>query len=274
MHGSKLSLIVVFMVSAVAARLIPNGDVDKEHNSDDQERLDRQDYTPHMIRPKIFKPAILATGICVQSPSLPCCKHTISIYEIMRKRPFVPADLSYPNCRDDGYYAAKQCEWYGCHCVDPNGNGVEGTAHQPENAYYYNNYNIICPGESPETSPIKDLGSHEYEVEPADKLLTSEEISHLPDLPDEEDPETAGKTIDELTGGGNDIVLPGRHHRAARGCVQWGEPCTRETDCCGDTNYEGICERFLCQIKVKASAKKIKGRKGLQRQFSTNMLAA
>jgi len=43
MDGLNLALIMVFMVSAVAARLFPNGDVDKEHNSDDQERLDRQD---------------------------------------------------------------------------------------------------------------------------------------------------------------------------------------------------------------------------------------
>jgi len=43
MDGLNLALIMVFVVSAVAARLFPNGDVDKEHNSDDQERLDRQD---------------------------------------------------------------------------------------------------------------------------------------------------------------------------------------------------------------------------------------
>jgi len=209
MHGSKLSLIVVFMFSGVAARLIPNGDVDKEHNSDDQERLDRQDYTPHMIRnTKIHKPAILATGICAQSPNLPCCKETIAIYKIL-SRPVVPRDIEYPDCRSDGYYAAKQCDWFGCFCVDPNGNS--GPPTQP------GDFNIICP--------------------------------------------------DELMGGGKDIALPGHHHRAAHGCVQWGEPCTRETDCCGDSNYEGICERFLCNIKVKASAKKIKGRKGLQRRF-------
>jgi len=43
MDGLNLALIMVFMVSAVAARLIPIGDIDKEHNFDDQERLDRQD---------------------------------------------------------------------------------------------------------------------------------------------------------------------------------------------------------------------------------------
>jgi len=203
MDGSKLSLIIVFMVSAVAARLIPNGDNDKEHNSDDQERLDRQDYlipnydegddivypeqNPNDEVKETFKPAILATGICAHSPSQPCCKATIEIYEIL-SRPDVPADLSYPNCRDDGYYAGKQCQWFGCHCVDPNGNSVEGT----EGTH---NFNIICP-----------VTEYEYEVEPADKLLTSEEIDNLPDLPEKEDPETAGKTIDELIGGGDDIV--------------------------------------------------------------------
>jgi len=280
MDGSKLSLIMVFMISAVAARLIPNGDVDKEHNSDDQERLDHQD---------IYKPAILATGICARSPRLPCCERTIEFYKIL-SQPVAPADIFYPDCRSDGYYAAKQCDWIGCYCVDPNGKRVEGTtqpgdfenrniicpeipkpdilatgicARSPnlpcckemikvyellkgpaliadlsyphcryygfyagyyaakqctwagchcvdpngksvKETYYFNKYYMICPEFAVEKP---NLGSYEYDVEPADKLLTSEEISNLPDQPAKEDPETAGKTIDELIGG-RDIVLP------------------------------------------------------------------
>merc|ERR1712098_453249 len=78
------------------------------------------------------------------------------------------------------------------------------------------------------------------------------------DLPDE-DPAPAGKTIDELIGGGNDIALPG-HHRAARGCVQPGERCTRDTDCCRDSNYEVDCVSFgICvSLQSKALAEKIK----------------
>jgi len=202
MDSSKLPLFMVFMVSALAARLIPNGDVDKEHNSDDQERLDRQDYTP---RRRVPKPAILATGICVQSPSLPCCEKTIRVYEMLQG-PDDIADPSYPNCRNDGYYASKQCNWSFCHCVDPNGESVEGTTQQPKNAYYYNRYNIICP--------------------------------------------------DEIIGG-REIMRPTAGHREAHGCVQWGEPCTvGETNCCGDSKYDGTCEwrvgswfRYACGVK-------------------------
>jgi len=140
MDSSKLSLLIFFMVSAVAARLIPKGDVDEEDVSDYQERLDRQDYALY----EVPKPAILATGICAQSPSLPCCKETIYVYELLQG-PALIADLSYPNCRSDGYYAAKQCNWAACYCVDPNGNSVEVTTQRPKNAYYYNHYDIICP---------------------------------------------------------------------------------------------------------------------------------
>merc|ERR1712121_55171 len=139
MDSSKLSLLIFFMVSAVAARLIPNGDVDEEHDSDDQERLDRQDYALY----EVPKPAILATGICAQSPSLPCCKKTIYVYEL-RQTPALIADLSSPTCRSDGYYAAKQCNWAACYCVDPNGNNVEVTTQRPKNAWYNNYFDIIC----------------------------------------------------------------------------------------------------------------------------------
>jgi len=206
MDGSKLSLFMVFMVSAVAARLIPNGDVDKKHNSDDQELLDRQDYSP---RRRFPKPAILTTGICVKSPSLPCCKQTIEVYEMLKK-PGDIMDLSYPNCRSEGYYAgyyaSKQCNWFMCYCVDPNGNSVEVTTQRPKYAWYYNYFDINCKDYAVEKP---DLGNNEYEVEPADQLLTSEEISNLPDLPIKEDSKTAGMTIDELMGGGDDIV---HHH--------------------------------------------------------------
>merc|ERR1719411_1632220 len=272
------------MVCAVVASLIPTADVDKEHNSDDQERLDRQDDIPQMIRnPKTFKPSILATGICAQSPNLPCCEETIYIYKIL-SQPLVPRDIEYPKCRSDGYYAAKQCNWFGCYCVDPNGNDAEGTtqpgdfrnyniicpeipkpdilatgicARSPnlpcckemikvyellkgpaliadlsyphcryygfyagyyaakqctwagchcvdpngksvEETFHYNKYYIICPEFSVEKPEDLDLGSHEYEVEPADKLLTSEEISNLPNLADEDDPKTTGKTIESV----------------------------------------------------------------------------
>jgi len=136
MDSSKLSLLMVLMVSAVAARLIPNGDVDEEDVSDYQDRLDRQDYALY----EVHKPAILATGICAQSPSLPCCKETIEFYELLQR----PAqDLSYPNCRSDGYYAAKQCNWAACYCVDPNGNSVAVPTQRPKNAPYYDH--ITCP---------------------------------------------------------------------------------------------------------------------------------
>jgi len=42
MDGLNLALIMVFMVSAVAASFIPNGNVNKEQYFDDQERLNRQ----------------------------------------------------------------------------------------------------------------------------------------------------------------------------------------------------------------------------------------
>merc|ERR1712033_112324 len=129
------------MVSAVAARLIPKGDVDKEHNSDDQERLDRQDYF------------------------------------------------------------------------------------------------LLDPDEDPENAG-KKIGDDDKEHNSDDQERLDRQDYFL--LDPDEDPENAGKKIDELMGGGNDIVLPGHHHRAAHGCVQWGEPCTRETNCCGDSNYEGI----------------------------------
>jgi len=86
---------------------------------------------------EILKPAILATGICAQSPNLPCCKETIDTYKIL-SQPVIPADIEYPDCRSDGYYAAKQCQWFGCYCVDPNGNS--GPPTQP------GDFNIICPG--------------------------------------------------------------------------------------------------------------------------------
>jgi len=184
----------------------------------------------------------------------------------------------YRRSRSDGYYAAKQCNWAACFCVDPNGNSVEVTTQRPKYAWYYNNFNIICPD--------LDLGSYEYEVEPADQLLTSQEISNLPDLPHEEDPENTGKTIDELIGGAHNganhkrlerpidaetkntmehangdgkqgkSLKPG-HQRAAHGCVQWGEPCTvGKTNCCGDSNYDGTCEwrigtlfKYACGVK-------------------------
>jgi len=57
---------------------------------------------------------------------------------------------------------------------------------------------MICPEFAVEKPKDLDLGSHEYEVDPADKLLTSEEISNLPNLADEEDPKTAGKTIESV----------------------------------------------------------------------------
>ena len=35
------------------------------------------------------------------------------------------ADLEYPDCRPDGFYAAKQCHHLaGCHCVNENGESV------------------------------------------------------------------------------------------------------------------------------------------------------
>jgi len=54
-------------------------------------------------------------------------------------------DLSFPDCKPDGYYAAKQCHWAACYCVNPNGDAVEGEKMQGDD---FGNRNIKCPGDN------------------------------------------------------------------------------------------------------------------------------
>ena len=76
-----------------------------------------------------LKPALLTTGVCRDdagdSASNPCCEDVRRKWELLQRGPV--ADLEYPFCRADGFFAAKQC--YGLlegHCVDRNGNPVPG----------------------------------------------------------------------------------------------------------------------------------------------------
>ena len=76
-----------------------------------------------------MKPALLTTGVCRPdagvSASGPCCEDVRQKWDLLQRGPV--ADLEYPFCRADGFYASKQC--YGlleCHCVDKNGNTVPG----------------------------------------------------------------------------------------------------------------------------------------------------
>ena len=59
----------------------------------------------------------------------------------MLNGPYEIADLSYPDCRADGYYEAKQCHWAGCVCVDKYGKADPTAPTQPPG-----NFNIQCPG--------------------------------------------------------------------------------------------------------------------------------
>ena len=99
-----------------------------------------QPYQPHQpTTPSVIpKPEILATGICATSPQLPCCKEAISSYNMLNG-PYEIADLGLPACRPDGYYAAKQCHFGGCYCVDENGTDAGGVRRQ-------GNYDIECSG--------------------------------------------------------------------------------------------------------------------------------
>ena len=90
----------------------------------------------------IPKPDILANGICARQPQLPCCNATIEAYNLLNG-PAVIMDLSFPDCKPDGYYAAKQCHWAACYCVNPNGDAVEGEKMQGDD---FGNRNIKCPG--------------------------------------------------------------------------------------------------------------------------------
>ncbi|KAL5009546.1 hypothetical protein ScPMuIL_011851 [Solemya velum] len=40
---------------------------------------------------------------------------------------FEIADLSWPDCADDGYFTPLQCHVFGCYCVDRHGVFVEGS---------------------------------------------------------------------------------------------------------------------------------------------------
>ena len=88
------------------------------------------------------KPEILVTGICATQKDLPCCSLTSSSHkdfcsEIM--------DVSYPNCRDDGYFEPRQCHLGGCYCVDKNGKDTK-LFEGPEYWGWANAPKIICPG--------------------------------------------------------------------------------------------------------------------------------
>ena len=63
-------------------------------------------------------PEILVTGICATQRDLPCCSKTLLT---LRDLCSGITDLSYPKCRDDGYFKPKQCGWWKCWCVDKNG---------------------------------------------------------------------------------------------------------------------------------------------------------
>jgi len=101
-------------------------------------------------RPALPKPAILATGICATSPQLPCCNQTLDVYNMLNG-PYEIADLSYPDCRADGYYEAKQCHWAGCVCVDKYGKADPTAPTQPPG-----NFNIQCPGATERITECKD----------------------------------------------------------------------------------------------------------------------
>jgi len=105
------------------------------------------------------KPDILATGICATSPQLPCCNQTIEVYRLL-SGPFEIADLSYPDCRPDGYYQAKQCHWAGCYCVDPNGNSVDVASRPPGPG----SYNIQCPGAGEMNERAKECNDGETKM--------------------------------------------------------------------------------------------------------------
>ena len=100
-------------------------------------------------------PQILASGICASSPQLPCCKETIKTFDLLNG-PHEIADLSFPDCRPDGYYKPKQCNWAFCHCVDANGGAIEGETGEPGDRR-----SVKCPGEGKRVklstpSPKKD----------------------------------------------------------------------------------------------------------------------
>merc|ERR1719230_828522 len=93
-------------------------------------------------RRAIPAPQILTSGICASSPQLPCCKETIKTLDLLNG-PHEIADLSFPDCRPDGYYKPKQCNWAFCHCVDANGGAIEGETGVPADRR-----SIKCPGEA------------------------------------------------------------------------------------------------------------------------------
>merc|ERR1712228_806321 len=95
------------------------------------------------------KPKILANGICATSPQLPCCNQTINAYNLING-PHMVADVSYPDCRPDGYYEPKQCHWAACYCVDANGKSREGITLPGD----FGNRNIKCPDAGTNTGNV------------------------------------------------------------------------------------------------------------------------
>jgi len=183
--------------------------------------------TQPYCRPAVPKPNILTTGICATSPQLPCCKHTAIVHK-MFNAPFRVVNLSYPTCRPNGYYAAKQCKqcnWATCYCycVKPNGESADATPRRDATPGDMRNRNIVCQDgdDQPINHHFAELEDPEVEYEdPAtlltsedpETLLTSEEIRNLPTLVPEYDDETHGKTIDELMamamGNSADVRMP------------------------------------------------------------------
>jgi len=84
-------------------------------------------------------------GICPSQPHLPCCARLIRGLRLEKMRMM---DVSLANCRPDGYFEPKQCQWFGCHCVDLFGNRVD--AIYPSDALsHMRDYDIEFPRAKP-----------------------------------------------------------------------------------------------------------------------------
>jgi len=198
--------------------------------------------TQPYCRPVTFsavpKPDILTTGVCATSPQLPCCNATANTYKFLNE--FKMANVPYPTCRPDGYFAAKQCNWDKCYCVKPNGEDADGRTgyrdilcRDAPDAIGIAAPLDKCEGDDCKCPPgktgvqpfcfdiagddqatnhffaeFKDPEVEDPEVEDPEKLLTSKEIRNLPKSVLDYDDETYGKTIDELMGNSADIRMP------------------------------------------------------------------